>query len=69
MRDLHHDSGAVARLVVGSLSAAMGHMLKHRQSLVDDGMMLAAVDFHDKPHAASVVLIIREYNPLLPSGL
>ena len=36
MRNLQHDAGSVAGVGLAALSAAMLHILKHRQRLADD---------------------------------
>ena len=59
MRNLHHYSGAVAGLVVGTLSPAVCHVFKHRQTLVNDIMMLAAIYFHYQAYATAIMFVIR----------
>ncbi len=57
MRNLEHDTGTVARLVVGSLSAAVAHVLKNLQGVVHQLMTLVAVDVNHHTYATRIVLV------------
>ena len=56
MRNLHHNTSAVARLVA-RLSAAVLHVLKHLQCIVNQIMTFSAVYVNHHTHAASIMLI------------
>ena len=53
---LNHDTGTVARLVVGALGTAVLHVLQHPQRLIHQFVALAAMDICDHSHTAGVVL-------------
>ena len=57
VRNLEHDTGTVARLVVGTLSATMAHVLEYLQGIVYQLMALVAVDVNHHSYATRIVLI------------
>ena len=59
VRNLEQNACTVASLVVGTLGAAVLHVLKNRKRRIDQLMRLVPVNVHNHPHAASVVLVLR----------
>ena len=59
VRNLEQNARTVASLVVGTLGAAVLHVLENRKRRIDQLMRLVPVNVHNHPHAASVVLILR----------
>ena len=59
VRDLQHDSGAVARLAVCALGAAVAHVLEHGQSVVHQLVGLVAADVYDHTDPAGIVFRCR----------
>ena len=57
MWNLEHDTCAVTRLVVGSLSTTMAHVLKNLQGVIDQLMTLVTVDVNHHTYATRIVLI------------
>ena len=58
VRNLHHDTCTVARLVAG-FGTTMFHVLKHSQRIVHQLVTLATVNIDNHSNAAGVVLIRR----------
>lgn len=74
MRDLHQDSGAVARVRLAATGAAMIQVYEHLNALLDNIVGLRALDVHDKADTARVMLKTRIIKALpgrktVPAGL
>ena len=54
---LQHDAGAVAGLIVGTLGAAVLHVLQHLEGGIYQFVRLVAVNVHYHAHAAGIVLV------------
>ena len=59
MRNLHHNSGTVARLWVGSLCAAVHHVFEHLKTLFHKSMTLNSLNVDKQANAAGIFLILR----------
>ena len=59
VRDLQHDSGAVARLAIRALGAAVAHVLEHGQGVVHQLVGLVAPDVDDHPDSAGIMFRCR----------
>src|SRR5438128_5516762 len=62
--DLDQEARAVGEFRVPAYRAAMGEVAQHRQSLLDDGVRLPALDVRDEADAARVVLVFRTVQAL-----
>ena len=57
MWNLEHDTGTITRLVIGTLSTTMAHILEDLQGVIDQLMTLVTVDIHHHTYATRIVLI------------
>ena len=59
MWNLEHDTGTITRLVIGTLSTTMAHILEDLQGVIDQLMTLVTVDIHHHTYATRIVFIGR----------
>ena len=59
MRYLHHDTGTVTRLVVGTLGPAVRHVLENLKGIFNHLVRFAPVDMRHKSDTAPVLLVVR----------
>ena len=57
MWNLEHDTSAITRLVVGSLSTTVAHIFENFQGVIDQLMALVSVDVNHHTYATRIVLI------------
>ena len=58
MRDLQHDAGTIARLVVCPFSATMAHVLKHFQCVVYQFVAFVAVNVDHHTNTTGIMFVV-----------
>lgn len=64
VRYLHHNTGTVAGIGIGTLGSTVVHVLEHLQSIFHDLMRFAPVDIYQQTYATGIVFVGRTIQSL-----